>query len=224
MTDDATPSIDPAALDAVPVFPLPRIVLFPGLEVPLHIFEPRYRAMTCDALATHRAIAITMLGPEQCESVGRPPMARIAGVGAIVADHQRPDGRYDIVVRGVHRVLLDELPRAGLLYRRARVLVLEDGPTNASDRATATSLLTLASQVAARIRRERPEFELPLTGTMPPARLADALATMLVLDPDRRQLVLETLDVTRRLAIVHDEALDLLARLVRDPDGHDFAH
>ncbi|MCC7537758.1 MAG: LON peptidase substrate-binding domain-containing protein [Deltaproteobacteria bacterium] len=224
MSDETPTSVDPAALAALPVFPLPRVVLLPGLDLPLHIFEPRYRAMTRDALATHRALAVTMLGPQNGDTVGRPPMARTAGAGVIIEDHERPDGRFDIVVRGLHRVVLEELPREGLLYRRARAIVLPDGLAAPSDRAAATALLAIASQVATRIRQQKPDFELPLNGVMSPGRVADVLAGMLVLEPDRRQEVLETLDVARRLAIVNEEAVELFARLVRDPDGHDFAH
>ena len=224
MSDDPPSTIHPAALAALPVFPLPRVVLLPGLELPLHIFEPRYRAMTRDVLDGHRAMAVTMLGHEGGECVGRPPMARTAGAGVVIAHHERPDGRFDIVVRGLHRVVLDELPREDRLYRRARAVVLPDGPAAIAHRAQATSLLALAAQVAARIRQERPDFELPLSGTLSPARVADVLASMLVLEPERRQEILETLDVGRRLAIVNEEAVELFARLVRDPEGHDFAH
>ena len=47
--------------DLLPLFPLPSVVLFPGVFLPLHIFEPRYRAMVADALATDRLIGMTLL-------------------------------------------------------------------------------------------------------------------------------------------------------------------
>ena len=54
----------PAALSGlVPLFPLPNVVLFPGAPLPLHVFEPRYRKMVADALASHRTIGMVLLKP-----------------------------------------------------------------------------------------------------------------------------------------------------------------
>src|SRR5579883_1951111 len=62
MTKDATKGADlEAALAELPIFPLPHVVLFPRALLPLHVFEPRYRAMLKDALETHRAIAMAMV-------------------------------------------------------------------------------------------------------------------------------------------------------------------
>jgi len=74
-----------AGLREVPVFPLPQAVLFPGARMPLHIFEPRYRRMTRDALDTHRLIAVAHIAnPVQLDARGQPEIAAVAGVGAIV--------------------------------------------------------------------------------------------------------------------------------------------
>src|SRR5690606_30905127 len=55
--------VSQSALEALPIFPLPDVVLFPGAVLPLHIFEPRYREMTADLLAAHGLLALARLRP-----------------------------------------------------------------------------------------------------------------------------------------------------------------
>src|ERR1700730_12850904 len=102
MSDDFTL---PLAFDGtVRLFPLPNVVLFPHVTLPLHIFEPRYRAMTADALAGDRLITMMLLRPgweEQYE--GRPPLYPVGCVGKIVTDQKLDDGRYNLLLRGVSR-------------------------------------------------------------------------------------------------------------------------
>jgi ATP-dependent protease La (LON) substrate-binding domain len=74
-----------SALGAMPVFPLPGVVLFPGALLPLHVFEPRYRAMLADSLASHRFMAMAFVlgeGDVRDREVG-PRVARVAGAGVL---------------------------------------------------------------------------------------------------------------------------------------------
>src|SRR5258706_16373803 len=89
------------ALEALPIFPLPQTVLFPAALLPLHVFEPRYRAMVKDCLATHKAMAIALIrdSPErQAEASGAlqrrrlPEIAPVAGLGVIIDHAQLADG------------------------------------------------------------------------------------------------------------------------------------
>ena len=69
-----------AALDDLPIFPLPSVVLFPRALLPLHIFEPRYRAMVEHCMKTHRAMAIAFIpDPNDKDANGEPRFASIAG-------------------------------------------------------------------------------------------------------------------------------------------------
>ncbi|EGD60531.1 peptidase S16, lon-like protein [Novosphingobium nitrogenifigens DSM 19370] len=81
------------------IFPLPGALLFPGLQLPLHIFEPRYRAMVSDALARDRRIA--MIQPQTAEEGA--PLFRMGCVGKIVDVEAMEDGRYNIVLEGLSR-------------------------------------------------------------------------------------------------------------------------
>lgn len=86
----------------VSVFPLAGALLFPNMHLPLHIFEPRYRAMVSDALARDRRIGMIQPRPVGGET-DRPPLFDIGCVGQIVDVEAQADGRYDIVLRGVSR-------------------------------------------------------------------------------------------------------------------------
>src|SRR5437660_754635 len=87
------------------LFPLPNLVLFPALVQGLHIFEPRYRQMTADALAGDRLIALALLRPGwEAHYAGKPDLYTVACLGKIVGDEQLADGRYNLQVRGLRRV------------------------------------------------------------------------------------------------------------------------
>src|SRR5881275_1305729 len=122
--------------DLLPLFPLPNVVLFPNVFLPLHIFEPRYREMVADALASDRLIGMVLLKPGwERDYEGRPPVYPIGCSGVITHAEELPDGRYNIVLRGVERFrILDE--DDGLSYRRARVEQLPDPACRPEDKAS----------------------------------------------------------------------------------------
>jgi Lon protease-like protein len=116
---------------AIPIFPLEVTMLFPGVSRPLHIFEPRYRAMVADALKGDRIIGMTTLKPGfEADYAGRPPIYEIGCAGLITEVEELPGGRFNIVLRGLvkFRVTGEDDSRA---YRLARVdampEVLDDG-------------------------------------------------------------------------------------------------
>ena len=70
---------------SIPLFPLPNVVLFPNVFLPLHIFEPRYRKMIADALEGDRIIGMVLLRPGyEAEYEGRPPIYQVGCAGVIV--------------------------------------------------------------------------------------------------------------------------------------------
>jgi Lon protease-like protein len=83
----------------IPVFPLAGALLFPRAQLPLHIFEPRYRAMVRDALAGDKLIG--MIQPR--EEAERPPLFGVGCLGRIIGSELLDDGRYNIVLEGVSR-------------------------------------------------------------------------------------------------------------------------
>jgi Lon protease-like protein len=110
----------------IPLFPLPEVMLFPGVTRPLLVFEPRYREMVADALEGDRVIGMVLLRPGyEADYEGRPPIHEIGCAGEIEAYEAFPDGRYGILLRGLtpFRVLGEDDREA---YRLARVEALPD--------------------------------------------------------------------------------------------------
>ncbi|MCZ7683645.1 MAG: LON peptidase substrate-binding domain-containing protein [Sandaracinaceae bacterium] len=109
-------------LAALPVFPAAARGLLPGERPAAHVFERRYRAMMEDCVSRGpRAIVVALLEPGwESDYEGRPPVHEIAGAGRIVDFARRDDGRFDLLLHGLTRVRLEELPAEGLAYRRAR--------------------------------------------------------------------------------------------------------
>jgi len=196
------------ALPALPLFPLPT-VLFPGAMLPLHIFEPRYRAMIRDALDTHRALAVVLItDPTAIDEHGHPAIAEVAGAGVIVDHAELPSGRFNVLVRGRARVRLEELPFGEAYpYRRACATILEPPAVDVPS-AEISALITAATAFTARVRERDPTFEFPLPRDAPAALIADLCAHHLVLDARERQTILETLDPVARVRRVA-EALTL---------------
>jgi ATP-dependent Lon protease len=186
------------ALLRIPVFPLAGALLFPRAQLPLHIFEPRYRAMVKDALETHRALAIVLVtDPTSLDEHGHPAIASVAGAGVIIDHAELPDGRYNILVKGRARVRLRELPFEPP-YRRAAASVLES-PEAEIAQADLASLVSAATSFTSLVRERDPSFELPLPKNAPPALIADLCAHHLVIDPRERQGILEIGGVSERV-------------------------
>ena len=213
-----------AATLTVPLFPLPRTVLFPAVRLPFYVFEERYRAMLRDVLDGPGLLGIPQVLPGFEASLdGSPPYARVFGVGQVADYVTHSDGTSHIEVVGVHRVrLLDEITED--VYRRARVQVLRepDAPDDVADDiqdrlgSAVRSLLPLAVPAAARDPLER----LLANAALSLAALVNTLATVLVADVRMRQRLLETQGVeprARRLAAAIDDIRhSLLERATTD--------
>jgi Lon protease-like protein len=206
-----------AALDELPIFPLPQVVLFPQTILPLHIFEPRYRALLKDCLATHGALAMVRLtGPPSIEGE-LPPIASVAGAGVIVEHEQLPDGRANVLLHGRARVRLEELPFVPP-YRRARATRLVDAHEVVvySDRA---ALVACAEAFAAEIRQHSREFSFRIPANLEPGVLSDYCAHHLLVDTAIRQRLLEELSPAERVRIVTKELAAQHSAMLRESGG-----
>lgn len=218
MTERPTRQSFEAALSAIPIFPLPQVVLFPEATLPLHVFEPRYRTMLQECLATHGALVIAQIIGGVDEH-GRPRIAKIAGGGLIVESQALPDGRLNIVVLGHSRLRLDELaPDDSRPYRIARATVLEDLDVRvaAHDR---VALVAAATMFAAEVKKHDPHFSFRMPATLDAAHVADLCAFQLVVDAATRQAALEELDPRARVSLVLSQlALQHGAMILTDGD------
>ena len=108
-----------AALLRVPIFPLAGALLFPRSQLPLHIFEPRYRAMVRDALASDKLIA--MVQPRDSGDGGGaepPALFEIGCIGRISACDELDDGRFNIVLEGLSRFRIAREAEVSTPYRQ----------------------------------------------------------------------------------------------------------
>ena len=206
--------------DLLPLFPLPNVVLFPNVFLPLHIFEPRYRAMMADALAGDRMIGMVLLRPGwERDYEGRPPVFATGCSSVITHVEQLPDGRYNLVLRGLDRFRIvhedDELT-----YRRAIVEPAPERPLAAADRqALHESRSKLESILARHIRSADTRVPAP----MPDDDLVNALAQYLDLEPLEKQALLEEPSLPLRAASLVD-LLEMKLMAARTPGLSNVAH
>ena len=199
----------------LPIFPLPDLVLFPHTLLPLHIFEPRYRAMIADCLARDRRLVIAGLRPGyEPDYYGRPPVFAVAGVGRIVQCERLASGRFNLILRGEGRVRIErELP-TDTLYRLVEATELAEV---GADRDTVPALLDLIKRTCRHIlqavKRATPEMEATLAEATAPGMLCDQVAAAVIPTPAARQALLEEVDVERRLRRLLEELSSLLKQL-----------
>ena len=170
----------------IPLFPLGDVVLFPRVPVPLHIFEPRYRKMIADALAGPRVVGMVLLRPGwEADYAGRPPVFESGCAGRIDHSEELPDGRYNIVLRGLTRFRVRE-EHAGEPYRLATVEPLADalGPSEGLEdvRRRVVELVSRAAEVPVSAVA-RPDLSDEL--------FVNALSQSLELDPLEKQALLD---------------------------------
>ena len=207
-------SLAAGACRALKVFPLPGVVVFPGTPTPFHVFEPRYKQLFAEALASDGVVAVpTLAGAEDAPLLAE-PVRPVAGV-CVIEEHERlADGRYHVLLRGLARArLLAEVP-SGKLYRTFRAELLEDVRADAVAPVEAEALEQLLVQIAAALPVESGATRLAADAAhLPPGALADLAAAALVTDPDARYALLAELDVPRRLELVTGEAAGVLLAL-----------
>jgi hypothetical protein len=204
-----------AAQIAVPIFPLPDLTFFPHTMLPLHIFEPRYRAMITDCLARDRRLAVVGLRPGyEADYEGRPAVFPVMGVGRIVQWERMASGRYNLVLRGECRARLDrELP-ADTLYRMVAATPLEDqGAEGPAVAALAAQVRSRTARILAAVGPSGAALQETLDQVSEPGRLCDQIASTLVPSPQTRQALLEELDVERRLERLSAALDDLLSHM-----------
>ena len=208
--------------DLIPLFPLPNVVLFPNVFLPLHIFEPRYREMVADALTSDRMIGMVLLKPGwEDDYEGRPAVYPIGCSGVMTHAERLADGRYNIVLRGVERfrVIAEDHDRA---YRRAAMEPAADSALSAQDRVVIRNQRAkLEALLAPAVEHATMEAKIP--AAMPDEDLVHALAQYLDLEPLEKQALLEQANLrTRAEALV--ELLEMKVLIARHPHTTNVAH
>jgi hypothetical protein len=115
--------------ETIPIFPLEDVMLFPEMSVPLHIYEPRYKAMIADALKGNRIVGMVLLRPGYEKDYERSPSVFPVGVAGLINEvEELPNGEYNIVLGALtkYRITREEASRP---YRIAHVTAIADATT-----------------------------------------------------------------------------------------------
>ncbi|MFL0586527.1 ATP-dependent protease [Sphingomonas sp. ABOLG] len=108
------------------IFPLPGALLFPGMHLPLHIFEPRYRAMISDAMARDRRIGMVQPRMMEAGAGDKPALYDIGCVGRIADIEMLDDGRSNLVLEGVALFRIERELDVATLFRQVEATLLPE--------------------------------------------------------------------------------------------------
>jgi len=198
----------------IPIFPLPNVVLFPAVFLPLHIFEARYRQMLSDALRGNRIIGISLLKRQRSDGDAPAAVYPVGCAGLISHAEELPDGRSNIVLRGIQRFRIgwEEQDRT---YRRAHI---EPLPERASE-TSRTNVRETRTQLEALLAGRLETFVGPgmVPAGMGDEDLVNTLSQYLDLEPVEKQALLERDDIASRSQALID--LIQIRTLATSPSG-----
>jgi len=220
MSELPTPHLD----GPVSLFPLPNAVLFPRAVLPLHVFEPRYRAMVGDALGGERLMAIALLRPghERLHHTNRAPINPVTCVGRILNHEELEDGKYNIILQGLCRARIRQ-EHTGGTYRQAMMerMISREPETDSIHRALREHLHNTISGAAVRDIAATEKLRTLLSTHLPLGAVTDLVAYAMVQDVEVKQSLLEQLDVVERVEqlVAEIETLGRLIELTRKTRG-----
>ncbi|MEE2827833.1 MAG: LON peptidase substrate-binding domain-containing protein [Myxococcota bacterium] len=180
-----------SVIEALPIFPLPNVVLFPRTVLPLHVFEPRYLDMVSDIMDSDRLMGIVQLASGwEADYYGTPPLCPVLGVGELLRQRAADDGRINISVKGLRRAsVLGEIA-GDTPYRRVSVEILEEVP-GVTPGQLATVRQIFASILAGIEGAKLEDAAVLFDAELDPGLLIDAIATAAPLSPQSKQILLE---------------------------------
>ena len=185
--------------EEVPVFPLPNAILFPQVELPLYIFEPRYREMLRDTLAGNKFMAISLLRKGWEAETEPYPSHEIVGVGYVKAVVENPDGTSHILLKGMERARITRYLQMEP-YRVAEIRPLPDRVKDSKELVQLTKILRELFLKKLRLQSEKPneEFSLPKE-LSDPIVLSHFVSFSADTDPFLKQGILETTNTNCRV-------------------------
>ncbi|OYX52702.1 MAG: ATP-dependent protease [Sphingomonas sp. 32-66-10] len=177
------------------IFPLPGALLFPGMHLPLHIFEPRYRAMVNDSLARDRRIA--MIQPKG--GGDKPPLFEIGCVGRIADVEAMEDGRYNVVLEGLSRFRILRELEVTTLFRQVEAELIAD-PADEVLSMGARAALELESRRFAETQGYAVDWE--AVARLDDQNLVNGIAQIAPFDPAAKQALLEADTIRDRAELI----------------------
>lgn len=187
------------SVNELPLFPLP-VVLFPGVPLPLHIFEPKYRQMLTDISAGNSLFGLSYFDAT-ASSNAVPPAGHVGCVAEVTETQAFPDGRSNILTVGVIRYRIDEYVERGDPYLVARVSFFEDDEEDeASLTDSARDVADTFTRIAQAVRTINDERAgLPDISDTEPQRLSFLVAAAMEIEIDVKQELLELRSTSERL-------------------------
>jgi ATP-dependent Lon protease len=183
----------------LPLFPLP-VVLFPGVPLPLHIFEPRYRQMLSDISGSNNLFGLAYFDSANSETEV-PPKGHIGCVAEVTETQTFPDGRSNILTFGVIRYRIDSYIERGDPYLVAKISYFEDDDEDPASLADSSrdvaDTFTRIAQAVRTINDER--TNLPDISDTEPQRLSFLVAAAMEIESDLKQELLELRSTSERL-------------------------
>jgi ATP-dependent Lon protease len=194
----------------LPLFPL-SIVLFPGVPLPLHIFEPRYRQMLRDIQVNNNLFGLSYFDASASERE-IPPAGHVGCVAEVTETQALPDGRSNILTVGVIRYRIEEYVERGLPYLVARITFFEDEEEEEELlRESSHEVAETFTRIARAVRIINDErASLPDISDTDPQRLSFLVAAAMEADTDVKQELLEMRSTSERLRRLRE----MLARAV----------
>lgn len=177
------------------IFPLAGALLFPGLQLPLHIFEPRYRAMVSDALARDQRIA--MIQPQTAGEGA--PLFRIGCVGKIVDVEAAEDGRYNLVLQGIARFRMLRELEVVTPFRQIEAELMDEDPAPAISAIERAGFEREARSFAA---SQGYAVDWESVGKLDDAALINGVAQIAPFDIAAKQALLEAQDLSARCELL----------------------
>jgi Lon protease-like protein len=188
----------------LPLFPLP-LVLFPGVPLPLHVFEERYRRLLADVRVSNNLFGLSYFDPNALDALERPALGHVGCATEVVEVQPLPDGRSNILTVGVARYRVTDYVESGEPYLVARVEFFEDEEGDAavlSKRAgEVAEMFTRIASAMRSINDERGTLpELPIED---PERLSFLVAAVVEMEAEAKQQLLEMRSTAERLRRVY---------------------
>lgn len=194
----SSPLADPVRLtmaERLSIFPLTGAILFPGLQLPLHIFEPRYRALVGDALVKDRRIA--MIQPQRPTETA--PLFEIGCIGRIGDVETREDGRFNIILQGESRFRILKERDVTTPYRQIEAELIED-----EDDAYLSSVERAGFEREARKFADRQGYSVDWESVarLDDTTLINGVSQIVPFDPASKQALLEADDIRVRCELL----------------------
>ena len=183
----------------VAVFPLPNLILFPKVEIPLFIFEPRYRQMLADTLAGSKLLALSLL-KKGWENQKEPcPSHEIVGVGLVKAVVENSDGTSHVLLKGIERVQITNYLQTEP-YRIARIRPLPDQVKDSKELLKLTRVLRNLFMKKIRLASEKPNEKVIFPKDLnDPITLSHFISMTMNCNAYLKQDLLETVNVNCRM-------------------------